>query len=295
MNIDHIMSFIYINRFKNFHKAAKTLYISQPSLTSRIKTLEKELGVRLFNRNTKKVELTEDGEIFLPYANQIFNSYLKAKVSLSKSNSSLTIGSIISVSMSILPKVVFDFQQINSHTTIEIITAKTVTMIDKLLRGDCQIAITESVNHPKIISEPIHHDNVSLFVNKSHPFASYNRPITLEEVSGEPLICFNPRSNYWKDISTSFKSNGLPMNVVFNIDSLEAAKSAITKDIGICFLPELSLENDISNGTLIRIPLESNKEFKREITLNYLMDANDEIKRLAEFLLQAFKRQVIQS
>lgn len=143
INIDHVISFIYIHRFKSFHKAAKKLYITQPSLSSRIKTLEKNLGVKLFNRSTRVIELTEDGETFLPYANQILNSYLKAKMSLSKSSYTLTIGSIISVSMSFLPKMVYDFQQINKHTSIEIITAKTVSITEKLLKGECQIAITE--------------------------------------------------------------------------------------------------------------------------------------------------------
>lgn len=291
MNIDHIESFIYVNRFKNFHKAAKKLYITQPSLTSRIKTLEKDLGVQLFHRDKKSVELTEDGEIFLPYATEMFNSYLKAKTHLSKNINPLTIGSIISVSMSILPNVVYDFQKNNSHILIEVITAKTSTMIDKLLNGECQIAITESVNHEDIMTEPVYHDSVSLFVNPSHPFASYNQPVSLKEISLEPLICFNPKSYYWKEIESSFKFHSLTPNIVFNIDSMEAAKSAITKDIGICFLPELSLENEVNHGYLTRVPVESGLDFKREISVSYLMNANDEIKRLSEFLLQAFKKQ----
>lgn len=293
MNIDHVESFIYVNRFKNFHKAAKKLYIAQPSLTSRIKALEKDLGVQLFNRDKKSVELTEDGEIFLPFATQIFKSYLEAKNRLSKNTSSFTIGSIISVSMSLLPSVVFEFQKNNNHISIDIITGKTATMIDKLLSGDCQIAITESIDHPNIMTEPVYHDNVSLFVNPSHPFASYNRPITLKEISSEPLICFNSGSYYWKEIASSFKSRDLTPNIVFNIDSMEAAKSAITKDIGICFLPELSLENDINHGYLTRIPVENNLDFKREISINYLISANDDIKRLSEFLLQAIRKKTI--
>src|SRR5699024_4745663 len=145
MNIRHVISFIYVCRFKSFNKAAEKLFITQPSLSSRIKSLEKELDVKLLNRNNRYVEITTEGEIFLPYAKQIFNSYLKAKASLSNSDGLLTVGSIISVSMSILPKVIFEFQQ-NYNISIEVVTAKTSTIIDKLLKRECEIAITESVS-----------------------------------------------------------------------------------------------------------------------------------------------------
>lgn len=293
MNIDHVISFIYIDRLKNFHKAARKLYITQPSLTSRIKALEKELGVLLFIRSHKTVELTKEGEVFLPYAHQIFNSYLKAKMSLQKNTSSITVGSIISVSTTILPSAVYHFQKNNSHLSIEIITAKTSTMIDKLLNQDCDIIITESFEHPDIITEPVFHDNISLIVQPSHPFTKLNRKVTLEEVSNEPLICFNPISNYWGNILSSFKSLNFTPNIIFNIDSVEAAKSAITKNIGISFLPELSLENDISSGYLSKVPIESGFDFEREISLSYLIDANEEIQRLSEFLLQTIKQQEI--
>lgn len=289
MNIANIISFIYIQRLKNFNKAAKKLYITQPSLTSRIKTLEKELGVRLFNRDNKHVELSEEGHIFLPYAIDIYNSYLKAKTSLQKSTSTITVGSIISVSTSILPNAVYQFQNRNHHLSFEIITAKTTTIIKKLLENECQIAITEKINNPDIISELVYLDNVSLFVSSTHPFRSINRKLSITDIGSEPLICFNPNSTYWNDILNSFRVNHLMPNIVFNIDSMEAAKSAIQNNIGIGFLPELSLEKDITTGNLYKVPMDLENDFKREITLSYLKNANQEIKELAEVLLYSLQ------
>lgn len=290
MNIANIVSFIYIQRMKNFNKAAKKLYITQPSLTSRIKTLEKDLGVRLFNRDNKHVELTEEGHIFLPYAIEIYNNYLKAKASLQKSTSTITVGSIISVSTSILPNAVYQFQKQNHYLSFEIITAKTTTILKSLLNNDCQIAITEKVDDPNIISELVYLDNVSLFVSPTHPFVKLKRKITIEEIASEPLICFNPSSDYWSDISSRFKEKHLMPNIVFNIDSMEAAKSAITNNIGIGFLPELSLEKDISSGNLYKVSIDPKYDFKREITLSYLKNSNKETQEFSEVLLYALQR-----
>jgi len=289
MNIDNIISFIYIQRLKNFNKAAKKLFITQPSLSSRIKTLEKDLGVVLFNRDRKSVELTKEGHIFLPYAHKIYNNYLEAKARLQNTNTPITVGSIISFSTSLLPNAVYQYQKLNHHLSIDIITAKTSTILDKLVKNECQIAITEKIDEPNIISEPIYLDNVSLFVSPSHRFANANYKITIEEIASEPLICFNSQSDYWQEIAASFRAKNLIPNIVFNIDSMEAAKSAITKDIGICFLPELSLEKDVSSRHICKVPIESNYDFKREISLSFLEDSDQMVREFSEFLLYAIK------
>ncbi len=290
MNIDNIVSFIYVQRLKNFRKAAEKLYITQPSLSSRIKTLEKDLGVTLLNRNKNKVEITEDGEKFLPFAYEIYNSYLNAKATFQKTESVITVGSIISVSTSILPDAVYQYKNNNPHLTVEVITAKTETMLDKLLNNECQVIITETVDHPDIITEKIYEDTVSLFVNPSHAFANTDRIIGIEEIATEPLICFNSQSTYWQEIVNNFENRHLKPNIVFNIDSLEAAKSVILKDIGISFLPKLSLEKDIASGDLFKVDIDPDLEPKRIIYLSYRKDAVEDVQIFSEYLLEAIKQ-----
>ncbi|MDD2498918.1 MAG: LysR family transcriptional regulator [Desulfitobacteriaceae bacterium] len=293
MNIENVISFIYVYRLNNFQRAAEALYITQPSLTSRIKSLEKSLNATLLIRNKKGVELTEKGKIFLPYAFQFFDTYIKAQNSLRQSEESLTIGSIISASTSILPNALYQFQQRNPHLSIKVITAKTATMLEKLLNKECQFAITEKTEHPDIICEPIYEDPISLFAHPSHYFVKRNRQIGIEEISLEPLICFNPTSQYWAAIEEHFHKSHLTPNVVFNIDSMEAAKSIIIKNKGICFLPELSLETDLSTGHVQKVPIYPPLNIKRELSLIYLKESTapylQEFKHIAYLTIKDLK------
>ncbi|HER2177994.1 TPA: LysR family transcriptional regulator, partial [Streptococcus pyogenes] len=71
MNIENIEAFVYINHYGSFNKAAEVLFLSQPSVTARIQSLERELGCKLFDRLGKQIVLTEEGRKFLPYAQQV--------------------------------------------------------------------------------------------------------------------------------------------------------------------------------------------------------------------------------
>lgn len=75
MNIENIEAFVYINHYGSFNKAAEVLYISQPTVTARIQSLERELDCRVFDLLGKQINLTDKGKQFLPYAQQILQVY----------------------------------------------------------------------------------------------------------------------------------------------------------------------------------------------------------------------------
>ena len=71
MKLRQLEIFVYVADTRSFSKAAKQLYLTQPTVSAQIATLEKELQARLFVRNTKEVELSEDGEKLYQYACQM--------------------------------------------------------------------------------------------------------------------------------------------------------------------------------------------------------------------------------
>lgn len=74
MKIQSIREFLTLSEVKNFNYASERLFLSQPTLSRHIKELEEELGVPLFSRTTRHVELTEYGQYFLPFAHQIVSA-----------------------------------------------------------------------------------------------------------------------------------------------------------------------------------------------------------------------------
>lgn len=79
MTTDQLAAFLAIVKYRSYHLAAEKLFVSQPSLSSRIQALESELDTRLFIREGRGVRLSEQGKSFLPYAKKMIGTYRKAR------------------------------------------------------------------------------------------------------------------------------------------------------------------------------------------------------------------------
>lgn len=80
MNIDHIESFLFVVEYKSIHKAAQALFLTQPTISARIKVLESNLGTQLFLRKGRSLILTEQGKSFIPYAQNIVGTYRESQM-----------------------------------------------------------------------------------------------------------------------------------------------------------------------------------------------------------------------
>lgn len=80
MNIENIEAFVYINHYGSFNKAADVLYISQPTVTARIQSLERELDCKVFDRLGKQINLTDKGRQFLPMRSKFCRSIRTAGI-----------------------------------------------------------------------------------------------------------------------------------------------------------------------------------------------------------------------
>ncbi|MDD9147865.1 MULTISPECIES: LysR family transcriptional regulator [unclassified Sporolactobacillus] len=78
MTIDQLDAFLAVVKYHSFHLAAEKLFLSQPSISSRIQALERELNAELFVKNGRGVKLSEQGEILIPYAKRMVGTYKKA-------------------------------------------------------------------------------------------------------------------------------------------------------------------------------------------------------------------------
>ena len=108
MNIENIEAFVLVNHFGSINKASKALFLSQPSVTARIQTLERELDTKLFDRVGRQLVITEQAKEFLPYAEQIIQYYKtgKKQLKVKELSDQLIIGCTELVSNYLIPKVI---------------------------------------------------------------------------------------------------------------------------------------------------------------------------------------------
>lgn len=269
MTIENIMSFIYVHKYNSFHKAANALFLTQPALSSRIQTLERELGTLLLIRNKNGVELTDAGTAFLPYALQIVTAYTHAQNILHKNQVNLVIGTNISISNTILPHVFRMLRQKYPAVSIEIVTNLPEALLTLLHSGKCDFLITQRYGLPELTEIPVYQDNISLIVPTNHPFTHFARTPDFSMVALEPMIRSSVMSNYWEMIERHFIKNGVTPNVILNADSLEIVKNMVLQGLGIAFLPELALEKELTDGTLAIVNPTPALHVERDISLIY--------------------------
>ncbi|NEW05078.1 LysR family transcriptional regulator [Paenibacillus sp. SYP-B3998] len=255
MNIENMEAFVYVIHFNSFNKAADALFLSQPSVTARIQSLERELNTLLFEREGRNFTLTEKGKQFLPYAQQILQTYKKGKQqlqNLSTAPNELRIGCTVSVSNYVIPEILPLIKKKYRHLQIKLNTAPTETILEKLLNKEVDVGFVRNVTHPHVDSTGYYEDPIRLFVHHRHPFTE-RANISIEEVSRESLVFFECGSLDWMKIHRLFATLDHPPQIEYQIDNLETAKKLVTKGMGISFLPELCVRKEVKEGLLVPI------------------------------------------
>ncbi len=270
LNFDQLEAFIYIANTGSFSKAGELLFLSQPSISSKIKVLEKELGTPLFERNYSNVYLTEEGETFLAFAQAAVDSIQKGKRSIQKRNELFDGEVVLSIVFSgagyFLPSRIQAFRDTYPNIKFSVFSGHSDQVLDMVLNQDVSAGIVRSIYHPQIESFCIEEDEMILVYHSDHPLSKLDKP-TLEDLANSPLILYKPETKDWKLIQNAFKKVELAPNIVAEIDSIDGAKEMVKNNIGASFLPYFSVKNDLHNGLLHTIKIDGIPKIERDFEL----------------------------
>lgn len=271
MNIENIEAFIYVCQLGSFNKVAEALYLTQPSVTARIQSLEREINIKLFHRNGNKISLTEKGEYFFPHAQKILQSYQEAKYGLQQVTIpyDLVIGSALSISNNILPEILPGFKSEFKDVRIKIVTGHSQDILQKVINKEVDFGIVRTETHPQVESIRLYNDPIGLFVPRNHIFLKEEK-VTIEHVSKQPLIFFDYGSMDWLMIHRLFSSNDVSPNISLEVDNMETAKNLVIQGMGISFLPEHCVKQELENGELIRVEMTPPVKINISIDFIYL-------------------------
>ncbi|GGI15405.1 LysR family transcriptional regulator [Gottfriedia solisilvae] len=261
MNIENIEAFIYVIHYGSFNKAADSLFLSQPTVTARIQSLERELNCKLFHRTGKQVMITEEGKRFLPYAQQVVQIYEKGKMHINQKKSQtneLKIGCTVSVSNYVISEIIPKLSVMNDEVHYKMITGSTDELVKKTLNNEIDIAFVRKISHPSLQSIKLFEDPITLYVYKDHPFIS-KQSISIQDIAKENLIFFECGSLDWLRIHRLFENLESPPNIKIHTDSSEMAKKLILEKFGIAFLPSISVKKEVKDGLLYPIHIEETK------------------------------------
>lgn len=241
-NLMEILIAFYKN--KTLLKTAETLHISQPALTVAMKKLEKELDVKLFNREKNKISLNDSGIYLVSLANKLIqerdNMLYKIK-SFDKSHTVLNIGmQAIAPNLYYLPMI----EKKHDIKIISTIEDKKI-LINKLRNGLYDfIFITEKINYNNYICKKIFTEQLYFFLNKNHPLAKKDT-LSFKEVDGESIL-MNREIGFWGQLVRDHMPNS-HFILQDNLDNLQLLvdNSTITSFASNLTLNERTIPNRV--------------------------------------------------
>ena len=232
----------------NISKASEVLNTSQPGVSKQIKLLEDEIGIKIFQRNGKRlVNLTEPGELILSSIETILQESNNIKVIseeyIEKDQGTFTIATTHTQARYKLPKVVEEFVKKYPKTNLNIHQGDPSQVTDQIINGEADVGIaTESINLSEdILTIPCYQWNRCVVMPKNHPLTEL-RKITLEDLAAYPMITYDYAFTGSTIVSEVFKNANIEPNIMLTAIDADVIKTYVSLNMGIGLIAEMAFD-----------------------------------------------------
>lgn len=283
MTLQQIKYFLEVAKTQKITLAAKNLFVAQSGLSYAIHELEHELGVPLFVRNAnKKVTLTEYGEKYLPYAEQIFKVLDEGDAALKSMKDPLSgtvkLGFFYCVSNSEIPKIFRQFYADNPNCNIFLdfsVNQGSGLIDDQLLLGTYDLILSTSSGINGCEAAKIGAQKLYVLMADNHHLAS-RKSITLKELDGEPILNINPNSNLDMWIREMFSREGIKPDISYCPDWMTQF-GYVAMNYGVAITPSMPLYTDYT----VEVELENDMVWR---DLYLIWPKNRKLTKATEFV-----------
>lgn len=263
MNHDHLHTFIIVAEQRSFSEAAKILYLSQPTITSHIKSLEQSINAPLFFRSKKFVETTPAADVLYPYAKEILNLNVKAQNKIDNLmkdiHGKITVAASLTIGESIMPKLLYNFKI--KYPNVDIFTEITNSqqIVESIKKRVLDFGLIEADLHePGLVKTPFMMDELQL-VTKKNFFQSKKSSVTIEDLKDIPMVLREQGSGTRSVLDHYLYKHGMSpedLNIVLDLASTESVKTAVEAGLGASILSKHAIRKEIQLGMFSVIPIE---------------------------------------
>jgi DNA-binding transcriptional LysR family regulator len=282
-----VEGFLEVARRGSVSRAAEALFVTQPTLTARLHSLERELGSPLFVRTPHGMRLTDAGRAWVPFAERALRALVDGRDVLEQVRSAsaghLMIGAAPAVSTYILPGLLEEFVAAHPRVEVSVRTGHSEDVVDLVLRDEVQIGLGRAIRHPDLELRPFHTEELVLVCAPGHPFTK-RREVPMEEVANERLIMFDITSSYYEITQAAFLSSGVKLRGLMELDSIEAAKKMVERSLGVALLPRTAVAREVEGKTLRLVRMKDAPPMYQSIVAYRRADAGKPEGIVAAFL-----------
>ena len=266
------MEFKYLTTFKtiveegSFTAAANKLHYTQSTITFQIDQLERELSIKLFEKVGRKMVLTSAGKEFVPRVNDVLEAVDKLhylEQDISNCEAEIHIGVAETFLCYKLPKILKAFVSMAPKARLYINSMNCYEIRNQLIDGSLDVGIFyqdiggygDSLTVQPIASFPI---ALVASPNTAKRFSDFTTPNQQHKI---PLIINEPNSIFRQIFEKYLKDNGIILDHTIELGSIATIKSLVQNDVGVSFLPEFTVQEELENGSLVKI--ETNVEHNK--------------------------------
>ncbi|HDZ91958.1 MAG: LysR family transcriptional regulator [Deltaproteobacteria bacterium] len=275
LNFNQLRTFCVAARHGSFTAAARKLYVTQPAVTSQIKLLEEQCGLKLFKKMGRKVYLTDEGKTLYEYVHKVFDYEKEIEDVMEEmrelKRGVLRLGTTKTYARYFMPLMITGFRETYPQIQIHLDEGSSKDMTLSLLDFQNEIAIiAKAVDHPRICFFPFGEEEVVLIAAPDHHLTN-ETPVTFDSISREPIIMKETGSGTRRLVNNIFAMNNCSPFVLMETGNTEFIKQLVQRGDGISFLVREAVAVEVREGRLTTLPLEGHR-LRLDMSVAYLKD-----------------------
>lgn len=253
-----LTTFTTLARTGGFTAAAAELHLAQSTVTVHIRTLERDLGVRLFDRLPTGALLTDTGRRLLERAEEVLDAEARLRAGCDDTGAvagRVVVGSPESLCASRLPGVIAALRTSHPEVDVHLYAAGTAACVEGLRSGrlDLALLLEEETEFPDVTVEPVAREPLALVAAPQHPLAARSRAATWAELAEESFFLLEEGCSYSDALARRLLDvpGGRPRLTRFG--SVDAARNCVAAGLGLTLLPLTTVAEELDRGRLAQV------------------------------------------
>jgi len=261
INLDNLIAFLFVAKEKSFSGAAAQLFLTQPAVTTKIKCLERQFGVKLFMTAGKELQLTEVGRHVLPLAEELYKKSKEVEHLMASFKESrqgvLRLGAARSIAQTYLPILVNMFSEHFPNIQISVTEGPSHEIIQKISELKHDLAIIPKVPlGPKFMAHTISSEKMEFVASGGHPFAHRNH-IPMQELLRQPFIIQGEGSATRLAVLDIFEKYQITPTIALEAENQEMIKTFLLAGKGIALIFPAVVRDELEKGLLRVLNVQS--------------------------------------
>ena len=275
MDVRDLQVFLSVAKHLNYTRAAEEVNLSQPSVSVRMRQLERDLGSKLFEQLGKKVALTEAGQLLIPYATRVIAILEDVRHAVDElkglERGSLRIGASTTPGMYLVPQTIAHFKQRYPRVEAHLAVRDTRQIEEGVIQNEFDFGFVGGhLAGDEVDVIPWLTDQIVLVTAPKHRLAQ-KKSVKPHDLQKERFIIREPGSATRAAILTHLQKRDVEMNTIMEMENPESVKKAVQSGLGIAFISKFAVETELKARTLVNVHVRG-LDIQRELKIVFRKD-----------------------